>query len=103
MNHAIPLEPAGTRFVRSEIGRLPPREDLSYGRVVVAVDGLERAGFEYEAFKEVRNEFLRSNPPSPGTELVFVPVSSQYGDMILKRGDHIDWYEGPTLAEALGA
>ena len=103
MNHAISLEPAGTRFVRSEIGRLPPQEDLSCGRVVVAVDGLERAGFEYEAFKDVRNEFLRVNPPAPGTELVFVPVSSQYGDMILKRGNHIDWYEGPTLAEALGA
>ena len=103
MNLAIPLEPAGMRFVRSEVGRFPPEADLSCGRVVVAVDGLERAGFEYEAFKEARNEFLRRNPPVPGTELVFVPVSSQYGDMILKRGDHIDWYAGPTLAEALGA
>lgn len=103
MNHALPLEPAGTLFVRSEIGLVPPQADLPAGRVVVAVDGLERAGFEYEAFKEVRNEFLRTNPPSPGTELVFVPVSSRYGDMILKRGDHIDWYGGPTLAEALGA
>lgn len=101
MNHALPIEPAGTLFVRSEIGRVPPQADLSGGRVVVAVDGLERAGFEYEAFKELRKEFLRTNPPAPGTKLVFVPVSSRYGDMILKRGSHIDWYEGPTLAEAL--
>ena len=103
MNLALSLEPAGTLFVRSEIGHLPPEAHLPSGRIVVAVDGLERAGFEYEAFKEVRNAFLRRNPPTPGAELVFVPVTSRCGDMILERGDHIDWYEGPTLAEALGA
>ena len=46
--------------------------------------------------------FLELNPPGPETDLTFVPVSSHYGDMILRRGDHIDWYDGPTLAEALG-
>ena len=49
-----------------------------------------------------KNAFLEINPPGPGTDLTFVPVSSHDGDMILRRGERIDWYDGPTLAEALG-
>ncbi len=89
-------------LVKFEIGHAPGRIPLPPGRVVVAVDGMERAGFEYEAFKAERNAFLALNPPLSGTDLTFIPVSSHYGDMIIRRGTHIDWYDGPTLAEALG-
>ena len=102
MNHPAAVEYARTALVKFEIGCAPGRFNLPPGHVVVAVDGMERAGFEYEAFKSGRSAFLDLNPPRPGTELTFVPVSSHYGDMILRRGDHIDWYDGPTLAEALG-
>ena len=89
-------------LVKFELGHVPDHLRLPPGRVVVAVDGMEKAGFEYEAFKAERSAFLALNPPDPETEMMFVPVSTHYGDMILKRGDHIDWYDGPTLAEALG-
>ena len=88
-------------LVNLQAGRIPPRIDLPTGRVVVAID-VDQAGYEYEAFKDERSAFLARNPPGPQTEVVFVPVSTQHGDMIIKRGDHIDWYDGPTLAEALG-
>jgi len=102
MNLDIPLERSDMALVRYEFGRTPQKITLPSGHVVVAIDGLERAGFEYQAFKEMRTAFLELNPPLVGTDLTFVPVSSHYGDMILRRGDHIDWYDGPTLAEALG-
>jgi sulfate adenylyltransferase subunit 1 len=89
-------------LVKFELGHVPDHLRLPAGRVVVAVDGMEKAGFEYEAFKAERKAFLELNPADPDTEMMFVPVSTHYGDMILKRGDHIDWYDGPTLAEALG-
>lgn len=96
------VTPGGTTaLVRLDLGRPPGRIPLPTGRVIVAVDGMEKAGFEYEAFKSERSAFLALNPPAPGTDVTFVPVSSQYGDMIVERGDHIDWYDGPTLAEAL--
>ena len=96
------LAPGSTALVKFELGHAPGRIPLPSGRIVVAVDGMERAGFEYEAFKAERSAFLEANPPAPGTDLTFVPISSHLGDMILKRGNHIDWYDGPTLAEALG-
>jgi sulfate adenylyltransferase subunit 1 (EFTu-like GTPase family) len=102
MNLAIPLERSDMALVRFEFGRVPKNVSLPPGHVVVAIDGLERAGFEYQAFKEMRTAFLELNPPRSGTDVTFVPVSSHYGDMILRRGNHIDWYDGPTLAEALG-
>lgn len=96
------VEHSSTALVKVNLGQMPGRIPLPPGHVVVAVDGMERAGFEYEAFKAEKSAFLELNPPGPGTDLTFVPVSSHYGDMILRRGDHIDWYDGPTLAEALG-
>ena len=96
------VEYSSTALVKVHLGQVPSRIPLPSGHVVVAVDGMERAGFEYEAFKAEKSAFLELNPPGPGTDLTFVPVSSHYGDMILRRGDHIDWYDGPTLAEALG-
>jgi len=95
-------ERGSTALVKVNLGQLPGRIPLPPGRVVVAVDGMERAGFEYEAFKAETSAFLEVNPPAQGTNLTFVPVSSHYGDMILMRGDRIHWYHGPTLAEALG-
>ena len=95
-------ERGSAAFLKIELGQVPGGIRLPPGRVVVAVDGMEKAGFEYEAFNAERSAFLRLNPPAPGTDMTFVPVSTHYGDMILRRGDHIDWYDGPTLAEALG-
>jgi sulfate adenylyltransferase subunit 1 (EFTu-like GTPase family) len=100
--NATQFEGTSTALFKFDLGSAPGRIPLPPGRVVVAVDGMERAGFEYAAFKAERNAFLALNPPPRGTDLTFVPVSSHYGDMILRRGDHIDWYDGPTLAEALG-
>lgn len=94
--------PRGAAFVRLEVGHQPDRIDLPKGHVVVAVDCMERAGFEYEAFKAERNAFLATNPEVSVADVTFVPVSTHHGDMILKRGNHIDWYDGPTLSEALG-
>lgn len=102
MNAPRAQEGQSTSFVKVNVGNLPGRIVMPPGHVVIAIDGMERAGFEYEAFKAEKTAFLEVNPPSPGTEVTFVPVSSQYGDMILRRGNHIDWYDGPTLAEALG-
>lgn len=96
------MEHFNTSLLKLDLGQLPGRVPLPPGRVVVAVDGMERACFEYDAFNAEKNAFLEINPPGPGTDLTFVPVSSHYGDMILRRGERIDWYDGPTLAEALG-
>jgi sulfate adenylyltransferase subunit 1 (EFTu-like GTPase family) len=102
MNLSIPLERTDMALVRVEVGQGPQEVILPPGKVIVAVDGLERAGFEYQVFNDLRSAFLALNPPASGTEVTFVPVSSHHGDMILKRGNRIDWYDGPTLAEALG-
>lgn len=102
MNLAIPLERSDMALIRVEVGQGPEKVVLPPGKVIVAIDGLERGGFEYQVFKDMRSAFLKVNPPASGTEVTFVPVSSHHGDMILKRGNHIDWYDGPTLAEALG-
>ena len=34
-------------------------------------------------------------------EVIYIPISALNGDMIVERGDHMPWYDGPTLMELL--
>jgi len=74
MRMGAAIEHSSTALLKVNLGQLPGRIASPPGHVVVAVDGMERAGFEYEAFKAGKSALL----------------------------DHIHWYDGPTLAEALG-
>jgi sulfate adenylyltransferase subunit 1 (EFTu-like GTPase family) len=69
------------------------------GRVVAAVNKMDLAGYEYEAFKAARTVFLRG---WHGEAPAFVPVSARFGDLLVDPGNRIDWYAGPTLAALLG-
>lgn len=64
--------------------------------LIVAVNKMDLAGYEYEVFKAARTVFLRGWHGAPPP---FVPVSARFGDLVLHPGNRIDWYFGPTLAE----
>ena len=68
-------------------------------QVVVAVNKMDLAGYEYEAFKAARPVFLRGWHGAPPA---FVPVSARFGDLLRNLGNRIDWYTGATLDELLG-
>jgi sulfate adenylyltransferase subunit 1 (EFTu-like GTPase family) len=49
---------------------------------------------------------LRAHPPTTWpfaelgiTDVRFIPMSALNGDMIVERGERLDWYDGPTLLE----
>ena len=74
---------------------------LGIRHVVVAVNKMDLVGYEYEGFKSVCNEFKEYAAGLAIPDLRFVPVSALQGDMVVERGNHIDWYFGPTLLEML--
>lgn len=71
--------------------------------VIVAVNKMDLAGYEYEAFKTVRAQVAAAAEEVHAGGIAVVPVSARFGDNILERGDRIDWYPGRTLAEFLAA
>ena len=68
--------------------------------MIIVVDGMDRAGYEYVVFKDCAVR-LRTVARSFGMTVAHcIPVATARGIMVTTRGDAIDWYDGPTLHEA---
>lgn len=77
--------------------------DAEPSHVVVAVNRMDLAGYEYEAFKTVRAQVERAVERVHADPVAIVPVSARFGDNVLRAGDRIDWHPGPTLVALLQA
>ena len=54
----------------------------------------------YEEFVNGFSPFLERIGYNP-KKITFVPISGFEGDNLIERSSNLDWYEGPTLLEAL--
>ena len=69
--------------------------------IVVAVNKMDRVGYDQALFEAVRAEFAAFAQKLGLENVQFVPVSALRGDMVVDRGDAQPWYRGPTLLEVL--
>ena len=92
-------EAAGTRTLFD--ARIP--QWAGGRRMIVAIDRMERVGYEYVVFKDVEARILALARSFGITDVHCIPVSTARGDMVMRRGEGIDWYDGPTLIEAIEA
>jgi sulfate adenylyltransferase subunit 1 (EFTu-like GTPase family) len=70
--------------------------------VIVAVNRMDLAGFEYEVFKGTRAQVARLAERFGADGVAVVPVTAVDGGNIVAPDSRIDWYDGGTLAELLG-
>ena len=71
--------------------------------LVVAVNKMDLVGWSRATFERIRAEYLALAAKLGLRDVRFVPLSALAGDMVVERGDHLGWYEGPTLLELLEA
>ena len=73
--------------------------------IIVAINKMDLVKYgesKYKAICEEYNSFASAIKLSqPGVNIDFVPMSALNGDMIVDRGNSINWYKGPTLLEIL--
>jgi sulfate adenylyltransferase subunit 1 len=69
--------------------------------LVVAINKMDLVGHAREVFEEIMNDFLDFAARLGIKDARFVPMSALNGDMVVDRGDRLDWYRGPTLLELL--
>jgi len=68
---------------------------------VVADNKMDLVDFREDVFATVVADFA-SFADGHGVEGVrFIPMSARDGDMVVDRGDRLDWYDGPTLLQVL--
>lgn len=76
---------------------------LGVDQLLVAVNKMDLANYSQERYEEIKNEMAR-NLKLFGydvSKVEFVPVSGMKGDNLRERSEHMPWYKGPTLLEAL--
>ncbi|MBI5834100.1 MAG: elongation factor Tu, partial [Armatimonadetes bacterium] len=74
---------------------------LGIRQVIVAINKLDLVGFSERRFEEVRREatlFLNGLGITPSYT---IPISAREGDNIATGSGRMNWYDGPTIVQAL--
>ncbi len=74
---------------------------LGIPHVVVIVNKMDLVNYSQDVFNKIREEFIEFARTLDFAEIDFIPVSALEGDMVVDRGEKLNWYEGPTLLELL--
>ena len=73
--------------------------------IIVAVNKMDLVNYdenEYQTICDEYNSFASAiKLDQPEVTISFIPMSALNGDMIVDRGDFLDWYKGATLLETL--
>ena len=71
--------------------------------LVIAVNKIDLVGYSQQVFETIQRDYLAFADRVGIADARFVPLSALVGDMVVDRGERLDWYRGPTLLEMLEA
>jgi len=74
---------------------------LGIPHVVVAVNKMDLVDYSPEVFARIKADYLAFAGKLGIEDVRFMPMSALHGDMIVDRGERLDWYAGPSLVEVL--
>ncbi|MGA8864083.1 MAG: sulfate adenylyltransferase subunit CysN [Gallionella sp.] len=69
--------------------------------IVLAVNKMDMVDYSEERFSEICAEYLTFAAQLGLTDITCIPLSALIGDMLVDRGDNMDWYQGTTLMNLL--
>lgn len=69
--------------------------------LVVAVNKMDLVDYSEETFETIKSEYLVFAKELGIDTVEFIPMSALKGDMVVDRGDKLDWYQGNTLMQRL--
>jgi sulfate adenylyltransferase subunit 1 len=69
--------------------------------IVLAVNKMDMVDYSEARFNEICTEYLAFAAQLGLHNVTCVPLSALVGDMLVDRGDNLDWYQGTTLMNLL--
>ena len=69
--------------------------------LVVAVNKMDLVDYSPEVFERICRDFDTFAAGLKLSNIAYIPMSALNGDMVVERGDRLDWYEGLTLMDLL--
>jgi sulfate adenylyltransferase subunit 1 len=74
---------------------------LDIPHLVVAVNKIDLVDYDQTVFERIRADYLDFAARLGIGDVRFIPLSALNGDMLVERGERLDWYTGPTLLDVL--
>lgn len=76
---------------------------LRIKHIVVAVNKMDLVNYNQEQFDSIKNQLLEiaEQVSFKGQELQFIPISSLYGENLVRKSAETPWYDGETLLSTL--
>ncbi|MEK9284535.1 sulfate adenylyltransferase subunit CysN [Bradyrhizobium sp. ISRA442] len=74
---------------------------LGIRHVVLAVNKIDLVAYNKECFDRIARDYLAFAAGLGFTSIVPIPISARYGDNVVDRSGHANWYHGPCLLEHL--
>jgi len=69
--------------------------------LVVAVNKMDLVDYSQSVFEKICKDFATFAEKLNLRNIEYIPMSALNGDMVVERGDHLDWYQGSTLMDLL--
>ncbi|MBA4142073.1 MAG: sulfate adenylyltransferase subunit CysN [Nitrosospira sp.] len=69
--------------------------------LVVAVNKMDLVDYSRDVFEQICNDFAAFASGLKLNNIAYIPMSALHGDMVVERGDRLDWYEGMSLMDLL--
>ncbi|MFB6226260.1 MAG: adenylyl-sulfate kinase [Candidatus Paceibacteria bacterium] len=74
---------------------------LGIPHIVMVVNKMDLVGYSENEFNDIKEEITGFVAKLNIQDLQYIPVSALEGDMVVKRGENMDWYNGPTVLSYL--
>ena len=74
---------------------------LGIRQVIVAINKMDLVDFSQEVYNNIVKEYTDFLSTVEITPQVFVPMAARSGDNVANRSKQADWYDGPTVLEAV--
>jgi sulfate adenylyltransferase subunit 1 len=74
---------------------------LRIPHLVLAVNKMDLVDYSQQVFDDIRGAFGAFARDLDFHRVDALPISALQGDMVVKRGERLSWYRGPTLLELL--
>ncbi|SCB54858.1 bifunctional enzyme CysN/CysC [Bradyrhizobium shewense] len=74
---------------------------LGIRHVVLAVNKIDLVAYNKECFDRIARDYLAFAAGLGFNSIVPIPISARYGDNVVDRSAHANWYHGPCLLEHL--
>ncbi len=71
--------------------------------LLVAINKMDLVDYDEATYEGIKADYLAFADKIGIKDVRFIPLSALNGDMVVDRGERMNWYDGPTLIEILEA